>query len=308
MISGFMIVKDVLKQGYPFVEAVASSLSICDEFLISDGYSTDGTFEIVQKMAKLNKKIKVFRQEWPAARRYTVLGEVTNAIRRKCKFEYMLSIQANEIIHEDSVDFIRELPQMCPKVNTFSFPYWHFVNRFKFYEDFRLRFSKNLPSIVATGDAWSLGPSKAFVTSEILRNIKNPRMILRYIGRGIGWTYANVGVNPNSRAMYLPKPIFRYWALFPRNYLEKSIRHAEMFNLKEHYKSVNELKNFVDDPAYFWKRASELARAGFDFNYPETFGVVDKKDHPKLIQDLLSVSPSDTYYVKEDTMNSIKDL
>ena len=168
MISGFMIVKDALKQGYPFVEAVASSLSICDEFLISDGYSTDGTFEIVQKMAKLNKKIKVFRQEWPAARRYTILGEVTNAIRRKCKYEYMLSIQANEIIHEDSVDFIRELPQMCPKVNTFSFPFWHFFNKYKFYEDFRLRFSKNRPGIVATGDAWSLGPSKAFVTSESL--------------------------------------------------------------------------------------------------------------------------------------------
>ena len=43
MISGFMIVKDVLRQGYPFVEAIASALPICDEFLISDGYSTDGT-------------------------------------------------------------------------------------------------------------------------------------------------------------------------------------------------------------------------------------------------------------------------
>ena len=82
MISGFMIVKDVLKQGYPFVEAVASSLPICDEFLISDGYSTDGTFEIVQRMANLNKKIKFFRQAWPSARRYSILSEVTNAVRK----------------------------------------------------------------------------------------------------------------------------------------------------------------------------------------------------------------------------------
>ena len=59
MISGFMVVRDVYKQGYPFVSAIASALQVCDEFLISDGYSTDGTFEIIQEISKLNKKFKV---------------------------------------------------------------------------------------------------------------------------------------------------------------------------------------------------------------------------------------------------------
>jgi hypothetical protein len=308
MISGFMIVKDVLKQGYPFVEAVASALQICDEFLISEGYSTDGTFEIAQRMTELNRKIKVFRQEWPSARKYNILAEVTNAVRRKCRFEYILSIQANEIIHENSSHFIRELPQMFPKVSTFSFPFWHFLSNHKFYEDFRLRFSKNQPHIVATGDAWSLGLSKAFVTSEALRNLKNPRKLFRFIGRGIDWTYANVGVNPLSRAIYLPKPVFRYWSLFPRDYLEKSLRHAEMFNLKEHYGLINKLKNLADDHTQFWKRASEIARAGFDLNYPESIGIIEKRNHPKLMQDLLSGSPSNSYYIREDTMNSIRGL
>jgi hypothetical protein len=307
MISGFMIVKDLLKQGYPFVEAVASSLPICDEFLISDGYSTDGTFKIVQKMAKLNKKIKVFRQEWPTARRYTVLGEVTNAIRKKCRFEYILSIQANEIIHEDSVDFISGLPQMCPKVNTFSFPFWHFLHEYKFYEDFRLRFAKNLSGIVATGDAWSLGLSKAFVRSEAFRSARNPRKLLRFVGRGVEWTYANVCANPISRAMYLPKPIFRYWSFSPVNHIEKSVRHAEMFGLTEHYKAVETLKNYVDDPASFWKHAAETTRAGFDFNYPDALGVVDKRDHPRLIQEFLSGSSS-KYYVRENILDLMRSL
>jgi len=35
-----MIVKDVLSQEYPFMEAIAQALPICDEFLISDEYST----------------------------------------------------------------------------------------------------------------------------------------------------------------------------------------------------------------------------------------------------------------------------
>lgn len=307
MISGFMIVKDVLKQGYPFVEAIASALPICDEFLISEGYSADGTFEIVQRMTKLNRKIKVFQQEWPAARKYSILGEVTNAIRRKCKFEHIFSIQANEIIHEDSVDFIRELPQMCPKVNTFSFPFWHFVREYKFYEDFRLRFAKNLPSIVATGDAWSLGPSKAFVRSEAFRSATNPKLFLRYVGRGIELTYANACASPISRAIYLPKPVFRYWSLSPRNYVEKSTKYASMSGLTENYKAVNTLKNYVNDLPSFWKHAAETMRAGFDFSYPDAFGVVSQKDHPRLIQDFLTGS-SNSYYVRENVLDLIRSL
>ena len=65
MISGFMITKNVLEQGYPFVEAIASALPICDEFLISDGYSTDGTFEVLQRISRLNPKVKVDQYHWP---------------------------------------------------------------------------------------------------------------------------------------------------------------------------------------------------------------------------------------------------
>ena len=60
-----MIVKDALKQGYPFVEAIASALPICDEFLVSDGYSTDGTYEALQKISKANPKVKIHRYKWP---------------------------------------------------------------------------------------------------------------------------------------------------------------------------------------------------------------------------------------------------
>lgn len=310
MISGFMIVKDLLKPGYPFVEAVASALPVCDEFLISDGYSTDGTFKVVQRMSELNKKIKVSRQKWPIAKRLTVLADVTNAIRVKCSYDYIFSVQANEIVHEDSVEFIKALPEMCPEVQTFSLPFLHLLWNYKFSEEFRLRFSRNLPSIVATGDAWALGPSKAFVVSEAFKSLKSPRKFLRYIGRGVEWTYANSCGNVLSRAVYLPKPVFRYWSLFPRDYLEKCVKHAEMFNLPEFNKTINIFKDHVDDePSSFWKIASELARTGpLGFNYPEGFGVVNKKDHPRLMQDLISDSHVKSYYVREEVLDLIRGL
>ena len=84
-----MIVKDVLKPGYPFVEAVASALPLCDEFLISEGYPTDGTYEVVKRISELNKKVKIFRQEWPREKRISIIGEVTNAIRARCRYDYI---------------------------------------------------------------------------------------------------------------------------------------------------------------------------------------------------------------------------
>lgn len=306
MISGFMIIKNVLKQGYPFVEAVASALPICDEFLISEGYSSDGTFEIVEKMAKLNRKIKVFRQEWPSSKRFSILAEVTNSIRKKCKFDYILSLQANEIIHEDSTEFVKCLPQIFPDVQTFSFPFWHFVPGFKLYEDFRLRFSKNLGRINATGDAWSLGLSKSFVRFEVFRSMRNPRRLLRYFGRGVQWSYANDCSNPTSRAIYLPKPVFRYWSLFPKNYLEKVEAHEEMFNLAGQYRMIEELKPLIDNPSEFWKVVSQ--RVGFGLKYPEGCEVINKTMHPKLIQGLISNADLKSYYVKEEVLDLIKGL
>ena len=306
MISGFMIVKNVLKQGYPFVEAIAAALPICDEFLISDGYSTDGTFEIIDRMTKSNSKIKVFREEWPNEKKWSILAQVTNSLRKKCKHDYIFSIQANEVIHEESVDYIKSLPQIFPDVHTFSFPFWQLVQVFKLSEDFRLRLSKNLDGIIATGDAWTLGPSKSFVRMEVLKRMRNPRTLSRYFSRGVQWTYADACSNPTSRAVYLPKPVFRYWSLFPLNYLEKTAGHAELFDLAGHYRLIEMLKPLVDNPSEFW--AAVLHWANFGINYPVKFAAVDAKVHPKLIQELILNTGVKRYYVREEVLDLIKGL
>ena len=309
MISGFMIVKDVLKQGYPFVEAIASALPICDEFLLSDGCSTDGTSEIVHRISKLNKKIKIYRHKWPTVKNISVLAEVTNAIRKKCKFDYILSIQANEIIHEESVEYIKALPEMRPEVYTFSFPYLQLLANYKWTEEFRLRFSKNMPGIIAIADAWTLGASKSFIRLEEFKNLKNPRKLLRYIGTGIELTFANSGKSPFSKPVYLPKPVFRYWSLFPRDFLEKCLKHAEMFDLPEFQDFVKILKGHVDDPSSFWKLVSEMLRAQpVGLKYPESLGCVNKNDHPALIQDFISDSHLKNYHVREGVIDLIRRL
>jgi len=311
MISGFMIVKDVIKPGYPFVEAVASALPVCDEFLISDGYSTDGTYKAVARIAELNSKVKVFRQEWPKEKRFTLLADVTNWIRAKCSHEYIFSIQANEIVHEDSVQFLKALPKMCPEADTFSLPFLHLMKNFKFSEQFRLRFSKNLPNIVATGDAWSLGVSRKFVRSEALKCVRHPKRLARYVGRGVQWTYANVCGNPLSRAIYLPKPVYRYWSLFPRDCLEKCRNHKELFNVDDLGNVISSLESHADDldQSVFWNLAAgPLRKAPLGYKYPYGFAEILTRDHPKIMHPLLSDSKGKKYYVREELFDQIKAL
>jgi glycosyltransferase involved in cell wall biosynthesis len=314
MISGFMIVKDVLKTGYPFAEAIASALRVCDEFLISDGYSTDGTYEVVKQISNLNNKVRIFRSKWPNTKSITILADVTNEVRKKCKYDYIFYVQANEIVHEESVRFIKALPEMRPDVNTFSFPYLQLMQNYKYTEEFRLRFSRNLPEIVATGDAWTLGVSRSGIDAKEFACLKNPKKFFFYLGHGIDYVFANPCTSPLTRAIYLPKPMFRYWSLFPRNHVEKCIKHKEMFNLQEFTKTINILKNRMDeDPQTFWKDAVNLARDGLYvsnpvFNYPEDLERITINEHPKIIQSMIKDTALKSYHVRDEILDLIKTL
>ena len=309
MISGFITLKNVIQTGYPFVEAIAAILPVCDEFLISEGYSTDGTYEICEKMAQMNKKIKVFRDKWPSIRRYNVIADVTNMVRAKCSGDYLFSIQANEIIHEESIAFLRALPEIYPKGTSFSLPFIHLVRDYRFYEDFRVRFTKNVDTMIAVGDAWTMGPSRSFTKSEMFKGMRNPKRLLRYAAQGINWTYANPGISAFSRTIYLPKPLYRYWSLFPHDYLEKCKKHIEMFNLENLREDIEALKNYVDKTEIFWNKAAELRRNELGFHYPTALGKVHLEEHPAVVKDLLLSDSTLTHYqVRDKVLNSIKNL
>jgi glycosyltransferase involved in cell wall biosynthesis len=308
MISGFMITKDVLKQGYPFVEAIASALPICDEFLVSDGYSTDGTHEVLQKIAAINPKVKVHQQQWPTRKDVTVLSEVTNQVRSKCQYHYILSVQANEVIHEESAPLIKALPEMFPSVDTFSFPFIQFLDKYKFAEGFRLRFAKNKPEIVSKGDAWTLGASDAFIKSKIRRGMAHPRRVYYYLTKGVEFVHANPCFDFRSRAFYLPNPIFRYWALFPKNFLEKAQRHSEIFPIEKFTKSYDQLKANIDNPEVFWRLGSEFLEFSKDEHYLEAFNLIEKQKHPAIIQEFISNPQAKEYYVREELYEQIKKL
>jgi glycosyltransferase involved in cell wall biosynthesis len=313
-ISGFMVVKDALKQGYPFVEAVASALPVCDELLVSDGYSTDGTFETLQKIASLNKKVKVFRNEW-SNRGLTIIADVSNDLRKKCTSTNLFYIQAPEIVHEDDLKMLKALPELFPETETFCLPYTSVISNFKIQEEFRLRLVRNLDRINLTGDAWAFSVSRKFIRSEAMSKLKRPKKLLSYVGRGIEWTYAGSLNNKKSRAVYLPKPVFRYPVLFKENFIERCKGHAWHLNMPDYYNLVSEVQK--EEGESFYEKAAQLHRGGpllgFKINYGGSgieysaeLSRVKTEEHPRIMREFITKGATiPRYYVRDSVLNEI---
>ena len=302
-ISGFMVVKDVIKQGYPFVEAIASALPICDEFLISDGYSTDGTFEMLQRISSLNRKIKVSRYEW-SRRELTIIADISNDLRKKCKSDYLFYIQAPEIVHEDNVKMLKALPELFPETDTFCLPFTSVISNLKVQEEFRLRFCRNLGRINLTGDAWAFSVSKKFIRSEAMSSLKRPKKLLSYVGRGVEWTFAGSLNNIRSKAIYLPKPIFRYPVLFKDNFIERCKGHAWHLNLPNFYDLIKKVEK--EEGESFFEKAVQLHRGGLGINYYGELGGIKMEEHPKIMREFITNRTTiPRYYVRDSILDTI---
>ena len=302
-ISGFMIVKNVIRQGYPFAEAIASSLPVCDEFLISDGYSDDGTFEMLQKIASLNKKVKLSRTEWEK-KDLTVLADVSNKLREQCSSDYLFYVQAAEVVHEDNVKMLRAIPDLFPETETFSLPFVSAVANLKIEEEFRLRACKNLDRLNLTGDAWAFSVSKKFIRSEALHSLRRPKKLLRYVGRGIEWTFASSFNTLRSKAVYLPKPIFRYPALFKANYIERCKGHIEYLNVPGYRDVIRSIEQ--EEGEAFFEKVRQLLSGSLGVHYCGDFGVLKTEDHPRIIQEFITKRMTvPRYYVRDSVLDTI---
>ena len=205
-ISGFMIVKNVVSLGYPFLEAIVAVLPVCDEFLVSDGYSEDNTWEVLQVLReKLPEKVRLYRDRWRGGTESgQVLSTMTNVLRDRCNGDYCLYVQANEIIHEDSLEEIRKLPVLFPNTEIFALPFYNIMGaNLLWMVQFRKRLFKNEKYIISKGDAYEMG-------YDFKSLFPHSYKFLNYLSS-----------RSRVHAHYLAKPFYRYRAIFPNNYIKK---------------------------------------------------------------------------------------
>lgn len=116
LVSGVTVIRNGIRLGYPFLEAIRSALPICEEYIVVVGASDDGTLAAVQELAASEPKLRIVESEWSphVAPSKCVLSQQTNIGLHLARGVWALALQGNEVLHE------RDLPRLRAMLEAFA--------------------------------------------------------------------------------------------------------------------------------------------------------------------------------------------
>ena len=153
-LSGYSTTYNCIDQKYPFVESICSLLAVCDEVVVVDGGSSDGTWDVLTDMAADNPKLMIrqIERDWNHPRHSVFDGMQKAAARDLCTGDFCWQQDVDEVIHENDYQKLRNLLTSTPKsVNLICLPVTEFWgNKGKIRIDinpWKWRLSRNHPEI-----------------------------------------------------------------------------------------------------------------------------------------------------------------
>lgn len=128
-VAGFTIVRNAIHYDYPIVESICSALPLVDEMVVAVGQSCDATRALVESID--DPKVKIEDTVWDDSLRSggSVLAQQTNWAMDQCEGDWLLYLQADEVIHEQDYDRIRSKMEFNldqTHIEGLSFRYHHF--------------------------------------------------------------------------------------------------------------------------------------------------------------------------------------
>lgn len=113
-ISGYTHTLNAKSQGYPFVESVKSMLGFCDEVVVVDGGSTDGTLEDLKAIG--DEKLKIFDRAWDWGEP-GMDGKQKAFGRAMCdpSSDFLWQQDVDEVVHEKDYEKIVKMAKRFPK-------------------------------------------------------------------------------------------------------------------------------------------------------------------------------------------------
>jgi len=111
-LSGYLAVHNAIRGDYPVLEAASSLLPICDEVLIADCDSDDGTLAMLTKFAATDCKVRVISVPWPKLPTYEqwksdsprppndnwFWPKLINEVRPHLRYQFQLHLDADEVL------------------------------------------------------------------------------------------------------------------------------------------------------------------------------------------------------------------
>jgi|MDTB01.2.fsa_nt_gb glycosyltransferase involved in cell wall biosynthesis len=153
-ISGYTTTKDCIAQDYPFEASIQSMLGFCDQVVIVDGGSTDGTWEKLEEISNNNESVIIHRQErdWDDSRFAVFDGLQKSLARALCTGEFCWQQDSDEIVHEADYSKIKQLTQSLTKnIDLIALPvieFWGGPEKIRIdINPWKWRLSRNRPHI-----------------------------------------------------------------------------------------------------------------------------------------------------------------
>ena len=110
-ISGYTHLLNPEEQGFPYLECVQSMLGFCDEVVVVDGGSTDGSLDKLRALG--DDRLKIYDHQWDWSE--PGMDGMQKAYgRAMCTGDFLWQQDADEVVHEDDYQKIRDLVKRFP--------------------------------------------------------------------------------------------------------------------------------------------------------------------------------------------------
>lgn len=106
-LSGCVFIKDCFKGAFCLFESMYQLLPLCDEFIVMDLGSTDGTLEALEEIEAHNPKVEVIYGKFHK-NDASVFADLANEVISMCNCSNVLYYQSDEIWHEDLVKLTKQ--------------------------------------------------------------------------------------------------------------------------------------------------------------------------------------------------------
>jgi glycosyltransferase involved in cell wall biosynthesis len=153
-ISGYTTTLNCIDQNYPFIESIKSMLGFCDEVVVVDGGSSDGTWEMLDGLSKDDDRLVIHKEakDWDHDRFAVYDGAQKALARSLCTKLFCWQQDSDEIVHEDDYVKVKHLIDNFPKdLELLALPvieYWGGPEKVRVdVNPWKWRLSKNLPHI-----------------------------------------------------------------------------------------------------------------------------------------------------------------
>ncbi len=235
-VSGFSFVRNAILYGYPIVESLRSLLPLCDEVVVAVGESEDDTLQCVESIG--DPKLRILRTQWyPTEPRWRIFAEQTQIALDACRGLWCIYLQADEVLHEQDYDTIREALQRwadTPQVEAFVLRYYHFYGSYDYIGVGRQWYRREIRIVRNTGQVISWGDAQGFRrrlpngTIRLLRAVELPVWVYHY-----GWVRPPEVMQRKLRAQH------RFW--HDEEGIERHLPPGESFD----YRSAYRLRRFT---------------------------------------------------------------